>query len=154
MLAFQGLNAALAAVVGLLVGSFLNVLIYRLPKMMERQWAQECAEFAEQRNADQATGQASSASSAAKLVEVETPFNLFTPRSRCGSCGHAIRWFENVPVVSYAFLRGKCASCKATISMRYPLVEIATAALFAFCVWTWGVTPVAAAWCIDQFGAD
>jgi leader peptidase (prepilin peptidase)/N-methyltransferase len=122
------LDAAIAGVLGLLVGSFLNVVIYRFPKMLERQWAAECADM---------TGQ--------PVPEAE-PFNLVVPRSRCRQCGHLIRWYENIPVVSYLALRGKCASCRTPIGMRYPVVELVTAAFFALCAWRWGLTPQAAAW--------
>jgi leader peptidase (prepilin peptidase) / N-methyltransferase len=123
-------DAALAGVFGLLVGSFLNVVIYRLPKMLERQWANECAELSNQ-----------------PAPEGEV-INLMHPRSRCRQCGHAIRWYENIPVVSYLALRGKCSQCSTPIGMRYPAVELATAALFAFSVWHWGATTEGAAWCL------
>lgn len=125
---FQGLEAALAGVLGLLIGSFLNVVIYRLPKMMERQWAAECAEL-----------------SGTATPEPET-FNLLLPRSRCQTCGHQIHWYENIPVVSYVCLRGKCSACGAPISLRYPMVELATAALFAFCAWKWGFSLTGLVW--------
>lgn len=123
------MQAAVGGLFGLLVGSFLNVVIYRLPKMMERQWAAECAEF---------TGQP---------APEQERFNIVVPRSRCQQCGHQIRWYENIPVLSYLFLGGKCSACKTRISPRYPLVEIATGALFLYCVWRWGWTWTAAAWC-------
>ena len=123
------LQAAAGGVLGLLIGSFLNVVIHRLPKMMERQWAEQCAEL---------TGQP---------VPEQAPFNLLTPRSRCPHCGHGIRWFENVPVLSWLLLRGRCSQCQARISARYPLVELATGLLFAWCAWRWGWSPAAAAWC-------
>lgn len=126
----QWLDASLFGVLGLLIGSFLNVVVYRLPKMMERQWAQECAEL-----------------SGADLPAVE-PFNLMVPRSRCPHCGHLIRWHENIPVLSYLGLGGKCSACKAGISVRYPLVELATGALFFFCAWRWGATVTGIAWCV------
>lgn len=126
------IQAALGGLFGLLIGSFLNVVIYRLPKMMERQWAADCAE---------ATGQPLPAASADKK------FNLLVPRSRCQQCGHQIRWYENIPVVSYLFLRGRCSSCRTAISARYPVVELVTGLLFAWCVWRWGWTWPAAAWC-------
>jgi leader peptidase (prepilin peptidase)/N-methyltransferase len=129
MLVSQGFDAGLAGVLGLMIGSFLNVVIYRLPKIMEHQWAAECAEL---------TGK--------EPATAET-FNLLVPRSRCQQCGHQIRAHENVPVLSYLFLRGKCSSCGAPISLRYPLVELVTAALFAWCVWRWGATPTGLAWC-------
>jgi leader peptidase (prepilin peptidase)/N-methyltransferase len=129
MLVSQGFDAGLAGVLGLMIGSFLNVVIYRLPKIMEHQWAAECAEM---------TG---------KEPEATETFNLVVPRSRCQKCGHQIRAYENVPVLSYLFLRGKCSSCDAPISPRYPLVELTTAVLFAWCVWRWGATPTGLAWC-------
>ena len=129
MLDLQWLDASLFGVMGLLVGSFLNVVIYRLPKMMERQWALECAEM-------------SGVQSAAVV-----PFNLMVPRSRCQKCDHQIRWFENIPVFSYLVLRGKCANCGTAIGARYPLVELASGALFAWSAWKWGATPTALIWC-------
>ncbi|HYW56359.1 MAG TPA: A24 family peptidase [Polaromonas sp.] len=123
------INAALVSGLGLLVGSFLNVVIYRLPKMMEHQWAAECAE----------------------LAGNETPtvdkFNLMVPRSRCSSCGHVIRWYENIPLLSYIFLKGKCSTCGTKFGLRYPLIELATGALFFFCAWRWGLTATGLAWC-------
>jgi len=127
------LDASLVGVLGLLIGSFLNVVVYRLPKMMERQWAAECAQAAD------------------KEVPPQEPFNLVVPRSRCPHCGHGITWYENIPVLSYLALRGKCSSCKAVISIRYPLVEVSTGALFAFCSLQWGWT--AAAWMGCTFSA-
>jgi len=105
------------------------VVIYRLPKMMEQQWAAECAEIS------------------GTELPAAAPFNLMVPRSRCQKCGHQIQWFENIPVVSFIFLRGKCSSCGTSIGMRYPLVELANGALFAWCAWKWGATPTALAWC-------
>ena len=90
----SGLEAAIiAAVFGLLVGSFLNVVVYRFPRMLERQWAAECAEFSGQ------------------PVPEEDTFNLVVPRSRCPHCGHQIRWYENIPVFSWLALRGRCGHC-------------------------------------------
>jgi leader peptidase (prepilin peptidase)/N-methyltransferase len=82
-----------------------------------------------------------------KIPEQTEVFNLMLPRSRCQQCGHQIRWFENIPVVSYLFLRGKCSACGTTISLRYPLVELSSGFLFAFCGWKWGITATALAWC-------
>ena len=124
------LEASVISVLGLLIGSFLNVVIYRLPKMLERQWSDECTEM---------TGNAPQTSEA---------FNLMVPRSRCPHCGHSIAWYENIPVVSYMVLRGHCSACKASISPRYPAVELATGALFFFCAWRWGSSPSTAVWCI------
>jgi leader peptidase (prepilin peptidase) / N-methyltransferase len=124
------IDAGLAGILGLLVGSFLNVVIYRLPKMLEREWAAECAELAGTPPAE------------------ADEFNLVRPRSRCRQCGHVIRWYENVPILSYLMLRGKCSACGTAIGLRYPLVELATGALFFFCVQHWGATPAGAAWCV------
>lgn len=129
MLVAPAVDAVLAGVFGLLVGSFLNVVIYRLPRMLERQWAAECAELA------------------GKEAMPAEPFDLMRPRSRCRQCGHVIRWWENVPVLSYLALRGKCSACKAPISARYPLVELATGAVFAFAGWRWGLSSPGLAWC-------
>ena len=134
--------ALIAGLFGLLVGSFLNVVIYRLPKMMERQWAEECRAMAEE--AAPVTSLASATTGEAKPAE---KFNLWVPRSRCGACGHGIRWWENIPVLSYLFLRGKCAACGARFSIRYPLVELACGLLFFGCVWRWGASGTALAWC-------
>ena len=116
-------------VLGLLIGSFLNVVIHRLPQMLERQWAAECAEL---------SGQAP--------TQALPPLSLTTPRSRCPHCGHQLRWFENIPLLSYLALRGRCSACQAPISPRYPLVELLTGALFAFCVHRWGFNASGAAW--------
>lgn len=129
------LDSAIAAFFGLLIGSFLNVVIYRLPKILERQWAAEAASHAP-------VGAAIHISQ-----HQEPPFDLLRPRSSCQTCGHMIRWYENVPVLSYLLLRGRCSACSAPISMRYPLVELATGALFFWCVWRWGLTPAGLAWC-------
>jgi len=99
-------------VFSLMVGSFLNVVIYRLPVILERTWRKECDEL----KGEVATGEGD-------------PFNLVVPRSRCPHCGHRIRAWENIPVISYVFLRGKCSQCRTRISLRYPLVELLTAAL-------------------------
>lgn len=124
----QWFDATVFGVLGLLIGSFLNVVIYRLPMMLEAQWKAECAEL---------SGKESPAA--------ET-FNLMVPRSRCQKCDHQIRWYENIPVVSYLFLRGKCSACATPISLRYPLVELTTGALFFYCAWKWGATPTALVW--------
>ena len=121
---------ALAGFSGLLVGSFLNVVIYRLPKMMEQQWQAECAEL-----------------SGNTAMPASEKFNLASPRSSCSSCRHQIAWHENIPLLSYLLLRGKCSACGAPFGMRYPCVELITGLLFAFCAWRWGNTPEALIWC-------
>jgi leader peptidase (prepilin peptidase)/N-methyltransferase len=110
----------LAALVGLAVGSFLNVVIHRLPKMMEREWQAECAA---------ARGEA---------LPAAPRYNLVMPRSACPACGHRIAALENVPVLSYLWLRGRCAACRAAIGVRYPVVEALTAVLTAYCAWHFG----------------
>lgn len=133
------LDAILLGVVGLLVGSFLNVVIHRLPKMLEQQWAAECADY---------VAHLSPAGAATNTPATEPEkFNLWTPRSRCPACGHPVQWYENIPVLSYLALRGRCSSCKTGISLRYPVVELSTAALFFFCAKHWGLTPTGLAWC-------
>ncbi|MDB5983866.1 MAG: outO [Pseudomonas sp.] len=108
-------------VLGLLVGSFLNVVIYRLPLKLERDWKSQAREML----------------SLPAEPQPET-FNLMLPHSRCPHCAHKIRAWENLPVVSYLFLGGKCSSCKASISKRYPLVELACGLLSAFIAWHFG----------------
>ena len=110
---------------GLCVGSFLNVVIHRLPKMMEREWRAECAELAGQ------------------PAPQEPPLSLVAPRSRCPSCGHAITAIENIPLFSWAVLRGKCSSCGTKISARYPLVELLAGIGAAYSAWRFGPTMAA-----------
>jgi leader peptidase (prepilin peptidase) / N-methyltransferase len=131
MLDVVWIEAAMGGLLGLLVGSFLNVVVYRLPKMLERQWAAECAQLS---------------GAAPSQVDAES-FNLLVPRSRCQQCGHQIRWYENIPVLSYLALRGKCSACGTSISLRYPLVEVVTGVLFAWCVWHWSLGATALVWC-------
>jgi len=112
---------------GLLVGSFLNVVIHRIPKMMEATWRQEARELLDQ--------------PAAKGEETPPIFNLVTPGSHCPHCNHRIRWYENVPVVSWALLKGRCSGCKAAISKRYPIIELLTALVAGLCAWRFGYDP-------------
>jgi leader peptidase (prepilin peptidase) / N-methyltransferase len=117
------------ALLGLCVGSFLNVVIHRLPLMMERGWRLESAELL------------------GVKIDEPAPITLSLPRSRCPSCGHQIRWYENIPLFSYLRLGGKCSACKTPISARYPAVEVLTAALFAACGWRFGAQPTVLLWC-------
>lgn len=126
-----------AGLFGLLIGSFLNVVIYRLPLMLERQWQYEASEF---------VAAASRAPQAACEQIPSEPFNLAKPRSRCQGCGHQLRWFENLPVLSYLALRGKCSSCGARISARYPSVELLTGGLFAYCAYRFGLSAAGVTW--------
>ena len=117
------------ALLGLCVGSFLNVVVHRLPQMMERAWKLEGAELL--------------GVPAPELA----PLSLSKPASRCPHCGHQIRWFENIPLLSWLVLRGRCSACKAPISARYPLVELATALLFAAVAWRFPAQAGNLAWC-------
>ena len=109
---------------GLLVGSFLNVVIYRLPVMMQRGWRRDCLEMLEQ-----------------PAEAEEEVFNLTRPRSRCPQCSTQITALQNIPVISYLVLRGKCASCKTPIPKRYPVVELLTGVASAVIAWHFGATP-------------
>lgn len=111
---------ATLSVLGLLVGSFLNVVIHRLPKMMEQEWQTQCAEL---RGEEPPTS---------------TPLGLASPRSRCPHCNHPISPLENIPLLSYLVLGGKCKACKAPISLRYPLIEVMAALLAGFAAWHFG----------------
>ena len=128
MLVSAGVGTVLFGVLGLLIGSFLNVVIHRVPKMLEAEWAMNCAELAGQEP---------------KLTEA---YNLLQPRSRCPSCQHQIRWVENIPVLSYVFLGGKCSNCGVRISVRYPLIELATAGFFALLASQHGLTVATMVW--------
>jgi leader peptidase (prepilin peptidase)/N-methyltransferase len=111
-----------AFLLALLVGSFLNVVIYRLPLMMERSWREQCKELSEAPAADIPEGR----------------FDLLAPRSRCPSCGQGITAMQNIPVLSYLFLGGKCAGCGTRISVRYPVIEFLTALLSGIVAWRFG----------------
>jgi len=119
---FPVLFVTAVTVMSLAIGSFLNVVIHRLPKMLERQWRDELSEL---------NGQE---------VAAGPRYNLMVPRSACPACGHAIGALENVPLISYLALRGKCAGCKARISPRYPLVEALTGVLSGYIAWRYGFT--------------
>ena len=114
---------------GLCIGSFLNVVVHRLPLMLDRGWKLESAEMLG--------------------VKVDAPeaLSLTRPRSRCPACGKGIAWRQNIPVLSFLWLRGRCAACKTRIAARYPLVEIATGALFALLGVRFGAVPVVLLWC-------
>ncbi|WP_435606105.1 prepilin peptidase [Pseudomonas knackmussii] len=124
-----------AALLGLLVGSFLNVVIHRLPKMLQLDWEQQARETL-----------------GLPQPEQRETYNLILPNSHCPHCDHEIRPWENIPVVSYLALRGKCSSCKAPISARYPLIEVATALLSAFVAWHFGFTWQAGAMLLLSWG--
>lgn len=111
-----------AAVLGLLVGSFLNVVVYRLPVMLEREWKSQAREVLE-----------------LPAEEPRERFNLLVPDSRCPKCGHKIRAWENIPVISYLILGCRCAGCRTPISPRYPLVELTSGLLSGFLAWHFGL---------------
>ena len=114
---------------GLCIGSFLNVVVHRLPLMLERGWRLESAEMLG--------------------VKIDEPqaLTLTRPRSRCPSCGQGIAWHQNIPVLSFVWLRGKCAACNKGIAARYPLIELTTGVLFAALGWRFGAAPVVLLWC-------
>lgn len=118
---------ALALVVGLMIGSFLNVVVHRLPIMLQREWQAQCAELQGASPPD------------------HPPYNLVTPRSACPHCGHAITWYENLPILSYLIQRGRCTACGAPISPRYPMMEGLTGLLTLATVWHFGPTAQALA---------
>lgn len=108
----------------LLIGSFLNAAVYRIPIMLEKEWHEDCEYLLNKK----------------EPTEEEEPFNLFVPRSQCPQCGHIITALENIPVFSYLFLRGKCSSCKTGISIQYPLIEAATMLISLLVAWKFGAT--------------
>ncbi len=118
---------ALSLLLGLLIGSFLNVVIYRLPLMLEREWRAQCAELA-----------AAGESAGVAANPGEPPFNLVVPRSACPGCRAPIRAIHNVPVLSWLALRGRCASCQVRISARYPIVELLCGVLSGVVAWKFG----------------
>ena len=124
-----------AALLGLLVGSFLNVLIYRLPIMMQREWRAQALEYLE-----------------CPPEQISERFNLLLPSSRCPHCDHQIRSWENIPLVSWLALCGKCSSCRAPISSRYPLVELACGLLSGYVAWHFGFTWQAGAMLLLTWG--
>ncbi|OIQ91900.1 type 4 prepilin-like protein leader peptide-processing enzyme [mine drainage metagenome] len=118
--------AAACLLFGLAIGSFLNVVIHRLPQILEREWRAQCAELA------------------GEPGPVQEPLSLSRPRSRCPKCGHPISAWENIPLLSYLVLRGRCRACRARISPRYPAIEALTALLSAYAGWHFGFTVTAA----------
>jgi leader peptidase (prepilin peptidase) / N-methyltransferase len=141
-------------ILGLLVGSFLNVVIHRKPVIMMREWLLDTGGMLGEGEVWKTVfGKAPPAelAEAGRTIDAHleslAPLGLATPRSRCGACGHMIRWYENIPLLSWLALRAKCSACKTPISVRYPLVELATGVLFALAAWKFGPTPATLAWC-------
>jgi leader peptidase (prepilin peptidase) / N-methyltransferase len=116
---------AVAGILGLLVGSFLNVVIYRLPVMMEREWTSQCKTLLEVDEVD-------------NVEDDQEAFNLVTPNSHCPKCDSPIKAWQNIPVVSYLMLGGKCHNCKTPISKRYPIIEFVTGLLSCLVIWHFG----------------
>ena len=139
---------------GLCVGSFLNVVVHRLPRMMERQWwADVTQQLGDAQSWRRTFGDEApkplglTAQELDRRVQALSPLSLARPASRCPSCGHAIRWYENIPLLSWLWLRGRCSACNARISWRYPLLELVTALLFAALAWRMGPQPEVLLWC-------
>ena len=132
-------NMALALVtfglLGLCVGSFLNVVIHRIPLMMVYSWRQECSQFM----AEQADIPRKHTLPIADIVAVDQPITLSRPASRCPRCAHKIKWYENIPLISWILLRGRCSNCKTAIGLRYPIVELVTALLSVLVIYKFGV---------------
>lgn len=156
--ASPGIAMVVAAVFGLIIGSFLNVVIARLPVMMQGEWEAQCRELMEGDDVNlngggntealiAATGYATIAAATTPNVAKAQParFDLSHPPSHCPACKHPIAWYRNIPIISWLLLKGKCGECGTRISARYPIVELLTAALFAACVATLGVTTAALA---------
>ncbi len=127
----------MCGILGLMVGSFLNVVIHRLPKMMELGWRQQCEELL---RSDTATSQ----SLASGEEKSAPPYNLVVPRSACPHCNHTLSAWENIPILSYLVLRGKCKNCGAAISPRYPIIEAISGILCAYAAWHFGFGMAAA----------
>jgi leader peptidase (prepilin peptidase)/N-methyltransferase len=148
------LSPVALGVLGLVIGSFLNVVIHRLPLMLERQWwrdvAQQLADVDSWRRVFRVAEPApvtQAGTAVAKSLDGLPALGIARPRSRCPSCGHDIAWHENIPLLGWLKLGGRCAACKARIPVRYPLVELATGALFAAVGWRFGPTAAAMLWC-------
>jgi leader peptidase (prepilin peptidase) / N-methyltransferase len=153
------LSPVALALLGLCVGSFLNVVIHRLPLMLERQWwsdvAHQLADADSWRRvfgvkdtkAEPAGEHVRTAAALGKSVAALAPLTIARPRSRCPACGHQLAWHENLPLLGWLRLKGRCSACGTRISARYPVVELATAVLFATVAWRFGPQAVALLWC-------
>ncbi|WP_440454765.1 prepilin peptidase [Psychrobacter sp. ASPA161_9] len=124
------------AILGLCVGSFLNVVIHRIPLMMVYSWRQECSQFMSQ----QIDMPHKHTKALMDVTAKDTPITLSKPASRCPHCAHKIKWYENIPLISWLVLRGRCSACDAAIGARYPIVELVTALLSALVIYQFGVT--------------
>ncbi|MCG7657682.1 prepilin peptidase [Wielerella bovis] len=142
----------LAVILGLLIGSFLNVVIYRVPIMLEREWdiaAREQLKLDDKFLNTLPENAAQTVREHIRLTADQTgKFNLITPPSRCSSCGSPVKPWQNVPIISWLILRGKCHTCKTPISIRYPLVETLTGVLFGLMAWQYGLTVITVGACL------
>lgn len=148
------LSPAVLALLGLVVGSFLNVVVHRLPRMLERQWWEDAAhQFGDASSHERVfakpapAAMGTQAEGVLERLESLPAYDLIRPGSRCPACGHAIRWHENIPVLGWLRLRGRCSACGTRISARYPALELLTGTLFALLGWRFGPTPAALMWC-------
>ena len=148
------LSPAMLALLGLLIGSFLTVVVHRKPLMLERQWwGDVAAQMADGDSHARVFGRKAPAPLAAQAEQLDqslaalAPLGLARPASRCPACGHRIRWYENIPLASWLVLKGRCSACGVAISWRYPLVEVGTALMFAALAWRNGPQPVTLLWC-------
>jgi leader peptidase (prepilin peptidase)/N-methyltransferase len=148
------LSVPALGLLGLIVGSFLNVVVHRLPIMMARQWWGEVAgQLQDEASHEAVFGQALPAGADKTGRALETALqglprlNLAVPRSRCPACGHVLRWSENVPLLGWVLLRGRCTACATRIPLRYPAVEALTGLLFAAIAWRFGPQPATLMWC-------
>lgn len=150
------LNPWVLGLLGLCIGSFLNVVIYRLPVMMERQWMVDaCGQLSDEQalsrtgllSAQEALELSRRAHALGAAVEAQPVLNLAVPRSRCPHCGHVLAWHENLPLLGWLRLRGRCASCKAPIAMRYPFIELMMGLMFLTLGRHFGAQPSTLLWC-------
>jgi len=151
------------ALLGLCIGSFLNVVIHRLPLILERQWWADVAhQLADEESWRRVFGEGGhkagpspahqlTAKTLGQAVDGLAPLSIASPRSRCPACSHALRWHENLPLIGWLKLKGRCSACATRISARYPVVELCTALLFGAIAWRFGAQPTTLLWC--GFGA-
>lgn len=145
LLTFGWLGVAMLVWLGLSIGSFLNVVIYRVPAMLQRDWLDQARLIINEQHTPQA---ATTSDPPADDADASQPFNLMVPRSRCPNCQHQITWLENIPVLSWLVLGGRCSQCKTAISVRYPGIELLTAGATLAVIGVFGFTPLGIAACL------
>jgi leader peptidase (prepilin peptidase) / N-methyltransferase len=149
------LSVPMLALLGLCIGSFLNVVIYRVQVMMERDtWVSSAVQLTDATAWERVFGKKTPPPVLAQAygaletdIEALPPLGIAKPRSRCPNCGHQLTWYENLPLLGWLMLKGRCSACKTPISVRYPLVELTTGALFAAVAWKFGAQPTTLLWC-------